>query len=92
MNLGKYNYWVTRVLHQGGRFIQVANFVMLVYLTSKENPLVWLLVPATLMLVVGWVMLDNKKVLEEELNYQYLRIPVIREMRDDIKQIKEAMK
>jgi hypothetical protein len=92
MNIGKYNYWVTRLLHQGSRFIQLANFGMLVYLTSKENQLAWVVVPLGIVLTGLWFFIDNKKVLEEELEYQYLRIPVIREMRDDIKEIKEAMK
>ena len=92
MNIGKMNYWLTRLLFQLNRFVQLANFGMLLYLTSKENALVWLLIPAGLALTTAWFFFDNNKILEEELDYQYLRIPVIRQMRDDIKEIKEGLK
>ena len=92
MNIGKMNYWLTRLLFQLNRFVQLANFGMLLYLTSKENALVWLLIPAGLALITAWFFFDNNKILEEELDYQYLRIPVIRQMRDDIKEIKEGLK
>lgn len=78
-------------MSMGNRFVQPANFLMLIYLTSQEQPLAWLLLPAGLTFIVLWIWFDHNKVLESELDYQFKRNPMMRDMAADIKEIKRQL-
>ena len=91
MNLGKLNYWFGRVLTAGNRVVQPMNFLMLIYLTSKEQPLAWLLVPAGFIFAGFWYAFDTRKVIHGELAEWFDRNPRFVEMQSDIKEIKERL-
>ncbi len=92
LNLGIINYWLGRVLSLGGRIVQPINFMILAYLAFSDNLIILLLVPIIIFLVSVWIVFDSKSVLEDELNYHFMKTPVIRQMSADIKFIKEKMK
>ena len=91
MNYGKINYWFTRVTTMANRFIQPANFLMLLFLTAQEQPLALLLLPVGIIAAGLWIWFDHHNVLESELDYQYNRIPTIRQISTDVKEIRRQL-
>ena len=86
MNFGVINFWVGRVMARGNKFITPLTYVMVLYQTSQQQPLFLLTLPLCLVGVVVWVIADHHKILEEELDYSYRRIPFLREISEDVKE------
>ena len=92
LSLGKLNYWWGRLMVMGGRFLTMANFVMLLYLTSQEQWFVILLVPIGIVLSLAYVWFDRKRVVEQELDTWFSLNPRLVGMEKDIQYIKERLK
>lgn len=90
MNLGRLNFWFGRVLAQGNKVLSPLSFLMLVYITIQEQPMFLLMIPVGVIGIIFWIWIDTRKVLEEELDYGYRRVPMLREMLNDIKEIKKC--
>ena len=91
-NFGKLNFWFARLLSQGNRFVQPINFLILISIASKEQPLVWLLIPIGAIFSVIWVKLDTKKVVSTELAEWFDRNPRMVKMQNDLEEIKCQLK
>jgi len=91
MSLGKVSYWFGRLMVMGNRFLAIANFGMLIYLTSQEQWLVFALIPIGMIVSLSYVWFDRKKVVEKELETWFELNPRLMAMEENIKQIKEKM-
>ena len=91
VDIGKISYWVGRAGVQANKIIVPANFAMLVYLTTQENPLWVMLIPLGIVGFAVFLYFDHTKVIEGELSYWFRRTPEFREMQSDIKEIKKKL-
>ena len=91
-NLGKISYWVGRTGVQANKFIVPSNFLMLVYLTTKENPMWLWVLPVAAVVGLLFVWFDHKRVIEGELTYWFDRNPRFRKMQEDLEEIKCKIK
>lgn len=92
MNLGKISYWIGRAGVQANKIIVPANFLMLIYLTTRENPLWLLLLPFGVAGFALFMYFDHKKVIEGELGYWFDRNPRFQAMQNDLEEIKLALR
>ena len=88
MNLGKISYWIARTGVQANKIIVPANFFMLIYLTTKENPMWVYLIPVALVCGFLFMLLDRKKIVGEELAHWFTLNPKFRKLEKDIEEIK----
>ena len=91
IDFGKVSYWVGRAGVQANKVIVPANFLMLIYLTTKENPIWFVVLPFAAVGFALFLYFDHKKVIEGELSYWFRRTPEFREMHNDLKEIKEKL-
>ena len=75
----------------GNRFLAIANFGMLIYLTSQNEILVFALIPIGILLSLGYVWFDRRKVVGKELETWFELNPRLVAMEADIKEIKAAV-
>ena len=91
MNLGKLSYWIGRTGVQANKIIVPANFFMLVYLTTKENPMWMYLIPAALIGGIIFMLIDRKNIVGNELAHWFDLNPRFKQMQKDIEEIKNEL-
>ena len=89
---GKISWWIARTGVQANKIIVPANFAMLVYLTTKENPIWLTLIPFVLIGGMMFMWFDRKKVVGEELAVWFDLNPRFKIMQKDIEEIKCQLK
>ena len=92
VDFGKISYWIGRAGVQANKVIVPANFMMLIYLTTKENPIWFVLLPFAAVGFTLFLWFDHKKVIAGELSYWFNRTPEFVEMKEDIEEIKGLMR
>lgn len=92
INLGKISYWIGRTGVQANKLIVPSNFFMLVYLTTKDNP-VWIyIIPVAIVGGIIFMLIDRKKIVGEELAHWFDLNPRFTKMEKDIEVIKCQIK
>lgn len=90
MDFGKISYWIGRAGVQANKVIVPANFLMLIYLTTQEEPLWLLALPIAALGFLLFLWFDHKKVIEGELSYWFQRTPEFREMLERLRRLDES--
>jgi hypothetical protein len=85
-------YWLGRAAVLASRVLQPVNFIMLVFLTSQNDPWMWLSIPGIAIGLGVWLWFDKTHVVDDEMRAWFSRVPQLEEMRDDIKEIKSMLK
>ena len=80
MNFGNWNYWFGRVMAQGNRFYQPFSLALLLWIATESLLLVFCGLLVVTIGAVVWVIIDSRKVLEDELGYLYGKIPQVRKI------------
>jgi len=88
--LGKIKTWITRI--QG--YIGIINFVMIFYLYAINSPLglewyLWFLIISLLCIVL--LVVDLKFVFHNQLEYATLKNPVMSEIKNNVRDIKNMI-
>lgn len=92
IDLGAISYWIGRGGVQANKVIVPANFLMLIYLTTQENPMWLLLLPFAGLGFLLFLWFDHKKVIEGELSYWFNRTKEFRKMASDLEEIKSSLR
>jgi len=91
LSLGKLNYWFGRLMVMGNRFLAIANFAMLLYITTQDQLWFVAFIPIGILISLGWIWFDRKRVVGKELETWFELNPRLVAMENDIKEIKECL-